>query len=116
MQTTLKGHEKGFARMEATTIPHMKRVKDRVKYILQMFPPAKGNDMLLIWRYYQVFEPDKIRISFTEFKDMMRATSMETIRRTRQKIQEAGEFLPTDRTILKRRRREEIIRSEIGEV
>ena len=102
--------------MEATTIPHMKRVKDRVRYILEEFPSAKGNDMLLIWRYYQTFESDRIRISFTEFKDLMRATSMETIRRTRQRIQEAGEYLPTDRTILKRRRREEIIRSNIVDV
>jgi hypothetical protein len=115
-QTTLIGHMLGFSEMEAKTIPTMKKVKERVRYILEEHPSARGNDMILLWRYYREFESDKIKLSFRKFKDLMRATSMETIRRTRQKIQEGGELLPTDKTVLKRRRREEIIRSEIKEV
>ena len=115
-QTTLMGHMLGFSKMEATTTPTMKKVKERVRYILEKHPSARGNDMILLWRYYREFEPDKIKLTFKKFQDMMRATSMETIRRSRQKIQESGELLPTDKTVLKRRRREQIIRSEIKDL
>jgi len=115
-QTTLVGHMLGFSEMEATTIPTMKKVKERVRYILEKHPSTRGNDMILLWRYYREFESDRIKLSFRKFQDLMRATSMETIRRTRQKIQEGEELLPTDKTVLKRRRRAEIITAEIKDV
>lgn len=115
-QTTLISHVFGFSDMEGSTIPTLKKVKERVRYILEKYPPTRGNDMILLWRYYREYESDKLNLSFRKFKDMLRATSMETIRRSRQKIQEGGEFLPTEKTVRKRRRREGIIREGIREV
>lgn len=111
-QTTLTGHAEGFARMEANTISDLKKVKDRVEYILQNYPSAKGDDNILIWRYLLVFCPS-VRMTYREFQDLMGIPSFETITRCRRKLNEAGLYLPTSRTVRKRRRREEIIREGV---
>jgi len=81
-------------------------IEQNVKQILKDFPPTKGDDLLLIFRYWK--RHDKIRISFAKFKDLLGATCPETIRRSRQKIQaQHPEFKPRERTRLKRKKNQE---------
>lgn len=98
----------------ATMVLRTEKVKDRVKHILTMFPQTKGDDLQLMWRYYQLYTP--IRIKFSTFKELLMCPSPETIRRRRQEIQaperkavENGEikledtnYLPRGKTIVKR--------------
>jgi hypothetical protein len=90
------------------------KVKDRVAWLLKRYPQCKGDDLQLMWRYYQHYT--EIRITFTNFKQLLMAPSMETVRRRRQELQspekqalENGEitiedcqYLPKDRTLRKR--------------
>lgn len=107
-QTTMNGNIYDLTKMELNTIKTMKKVKQKVKFLLEKYPETKGDDRLLIYRFYKVFE-DNVLIKPRYFEALMRATSYETITRARRKIQENGELLPTDRTISKRRLRERII-------
>lgn len=112
-QTTLLAHMYGFEKMEVNTIKHIKTVRARVEDILERHPSTRGDDRILLYRYYKEYEPSLMQIKFTDFMSFLRATNPETIRRSRQKINEEGKFLPTDKTVAKRRRREQIIRAEI---
>jgi len=100
------------------------RVSDRVKWLLENKPTTRGDDRILILEYFKYFEPifiydditQKINLShplsYDEFRHL---TSFETIRRTRQKLQEEHpELLPTDKTILKRSVRSEQFREIMG--
>jgi hypothetical protein len=109
IQLTLEGKKE----LKEQTIDSLKKTKDKVAQILEKYPATKGDDRLLQFYFYKEFEPDKVKLSFKKFKMLMLMTSPETIRRVRQKLNEEGKFLPTDKTILKRRRRESIVRQNI---
>lgn len=109
-QTTLTAHIYGFANMEANTINHIRKVRDRVEYLLEKYPSTRGDDRILLYRYYKTFEPEMMQIKFKAFSNMLRATNPETIRRRRQEWNQEGKYLPTKKTRIKRARREEIIR------
>jgi hypothetical protein len=114
-QTALPGCEEGLNWEEAKTISDLKTVKHKVRFILEKYPSSKGDDVILLFYYYKHFG-NGVNFKFKDFKQLLSMTSPESIRRTRQKIQEAGELLPTERTVRKRRRREEIIRGGIKDV
>jgi hypothetical protein len=113
-QKTLSGTD--LEEEEAATVASLKKALERTEYILKTYPSTTGNDNLLKWRFYKIFEPDKIKISFKTFEKFLTATSSETITRCRRKLNEKGLYLPTEKTILKRRRRENIIRQNIKEL
>ena len=90
------------------------KVKDRVAWLLKRYPQTKGDDLQLVWRYYQHYT--NIRIKFSDFKELLMSPAPETIRRRRQELQqperqalENGEitledcqYLPKERTVKKR--------------
>lgn len=79
----------------------LKKVETCVRYILAHYPEARRNDKFLILTYWELV--DKIFIP-PNIKRLIiaKATSPETIRRTRQKIQAQGEYLPDRETLEKR--------------
>ena len=80
-------------------------VKARVKQLLIEVPQTRGDDLLLIYHYWR--RHDFIRISFARFKDLIFATSPETIRRRRQELTHDDPTLrPTERVTHKRERNE----------
>jgi hypothetical protein len=93
--------------LEVQTIAKIRKVRDRVKYVLEHYPSTRGNDRELMFRYYRIFEP-WIGFKVRDFDALLQMTSMETVRRRRQEFQHDGEFLPTDKTIRKRKRLSEI--------
>lgn len=101
--------------MEAKTISDLKTVKHKVRFILEKYPPSKGNDVILLYRYYQHFG-NGVKIKAEVFEQLLAVTSPESITRARRLIQEGGEYLPSERVQKKRRRREQIIRSDIHDV
>lgn len=107
-------------------------VKDRVKWLLINYPATKGDDRILFLEYFKVFEPIFVYHRETQlitlergltYDEFLRLTSFETLRRTRQKLQEeekkkmdsGQEFdmrlLPTEKTMIKRSIREQDFRA-----
>jgi uncharacterized protein (DUF58 family) len=78
-------------------------IEKRVKLILEEYPPSRGDDVLLQYRYLRAFTP--VRLSFHAFKQLLFIPSPESITRARRKIQaqEANAHLrPTKRVRHKR--------------
>lgn len=81
------------------------RVKDRVEYILNKYPQAKGDYRVLDWHYCRLFTG--VRISFSDFKKLRACPSFETIhRRYREVCKEKG-YAPSQRVQMKRAMREQ---------
>ena len=80
---------------------------DRVRWILANYPNARNSDFYLIILYIRKFVPELARyISYIPYDVVKKYDGIfESIRRARQKIQEQGEYLPTDPAVLKRRRK-----------
>jgi len=102
----------------------LRRISDRVRWLMEEKPQTRGDDRILILEYFKYFEPIFVYDKMTEtinldhplsYDEFRRLTSFETIRRTRQKLQEEHpELLPTDKTILKRSIRSEQFREIMG--
>jgi len=93
---------------------HLKKVKDRVEWILQNYDSARNNDTVLEFIYMRKFE--NIQIPFVEW-EKIRHISMETISRVRRKFQEQGKYMPTSRYVIeKRKRAEKAFRGTINRV
>lgn len=99
----------GMERNEPTGAEMLKNrytVEARVKELLEEYPQCRGDDLLLVYRYYQRHE--RIRIAFGKFRDIFFATCPNTISRSRRKIQRMmPELKPTKRVRRKRQRNEE---------
>ncbi len=112
MQTQLGNAEE--IETDKREITSMDKIKPKVKYILEKYPETKGDDILLVWRYYREFYSDKIRFSFRQFRNLLELPAMESITRNRRFIQkpmsDGGELRPTKRTQRKRLRRENLLR------
>jgi hypothetical protein len=80
------------------------QAKKAVANILATDEEARNNDLWLIYRVWTHEQGIKVFIPFDEFQ---RLFSFETIRRTRQKFNEAGQYLPTDKSVMVRRRLKE---------
>lgn len=80
----------------------LRQTKERVRMILEDFPETRNNDSLLTVVFLQ-------QSGIYTFGELVTAASRQTIcfesvRRARQMIQAAGQFLPTDESVIRRRR------------
>jgi len=84
-----------------------------VRYILAHYPDARNNDKLLMLLYWEIVDkipiPKEFRLAF-----LHKATPPETIRRTRQKIQSEGNYLPSPEVLEARRRKQEAMRQALS--
>jgi len=86
-------------------------IKENVRKILIEYPETRGNDNLLIFRYFERHADEVIK-NFAKYilyhypDNVKKLTSFESIRRVRQKIQEEGAFLPSEEVVTARRGRE----------
>ena len=99
--------ENNFEEDEEKLLEKLKTVKERVEYLLKMYPNSRNSDFYLIILYIRKFVPELA--SFFKYipYDIIKKYDglFESLRRCRQKIQEDGRFLPTDPEILKKRRK-----------
>jgi len=92
--------------LEETLAEKLKTVKERVEYILEHYPESRNDDFYLYLIYIRLFEPKLSGyIKYIPFNLVKTATRFETIRRCRQKLQESGQYLPTDPKVLRKRRK-----------
>lgn len=86
----------------STVASRAKKVKENVLTLLEEIPDTRNSDRLLMIKYWERFD----EISFDNFSEefIQKATQPESIRRSRQSIQAAGLFIPTDIEVLKSRR------------
>ena len=100
--------------------------KERVEWLLINKPTTRGDDRILFLEYFKYFEPIfqydpetqtitlKHPLTYEEFR---RLTSFETLRRSRQKLQEENpDLLPLPDTVAKRIEREQNFREMIIEM
>jgi len=89
---------------ERKTKRKLETVKASVRALLEEYPESRNDDrylFVLYWRTVdEIKDSSKTVISFIPFEEIKRATSPETITRARRKIQENGEYLPTDPKVL----------------
>jgi len=91
---------------EQQLLEKLRTVKERVEYLLERYPNARNSDLYLIILYLRKFTELGKYIKYIPYEVIKKYDGiMESIRRSRQKIQEEGRFLPTDPDVLKRRRR-----------
>ena len=94
----------------------LKKIRENVTDLLEHYPEARNSDTYLLILYWRLC--DRLGgIGFVPWEEVDRATSFESIRRVRQKIQADGAFLPTRIEVLERRKkREEDMRQGIHDV
>ena len=86
-------------------------VEDRVMYLLERFPRARNNDTYLLILYWRYFDEIGDYILYIPYEVIERATKPETVRRTRQYIQNTlGMYPPTPSTQVKREKAEKAMR------
>lgn len=76
----------------------LNKIKAQVEYELEKYPSLRDDDFMLISAIYVDFYEVGILNTFCEVMENhkeMGLPSFESIRRTRQKIQEEGRFLPS---------------------
>jgi len=91
---------------EEELLEKLRTVKDRVEYLLARYPDARNSDLYLTILYLRKFAELGKYIRYIPYNVIKKYEGIfETIRRTRQKIQEQGKYLPTDPEVLKRRKK-----------
>jgi len=88
-----------------------KKIQPRVERILKNYPETRGSDKLLQIKYLNQYQ--NTNFSQEQIQALLKAPSLESIRRSRQKIQEAGKYLPSSDVILRRRKLEDKYRVEM---
>lgn len=97
-------------------INDIKKVHGKVEMILEKYPQTRDSDKLLWLGYLVLFHDLKTLLgddSYAKFRDLLlseNTPSMESIRRTRQKIQEEGKYLGTERIKKLRDKENELVR------
>lgn len=93
-----------------------KTVRKYVEIILSKFPETRNCDKLLTLKYWQHVDglPMKDENSVSAFKNafLESSTSMESIRRARQLIQEEGKLLPTKSSVIQSRNKKKNLMEE----
>lgn len=89
-----------------------KRAKNRVRMMLEKYPEARNSDKELITRYYEYF----FYQGLATFRQMVeKMPNFESIRRSRQKIQQENPELRSDRQVEQARKKEEkLMTTELG--
>ena len=78
------------------------KIYDKTKHLLETYPPLRNGDKLLIWAVWK--EEGLANSHYITLENFLKATSAESVRRTRQKIQELHpELSPTSETVRRRR-------------
>lgn len=91
---------------EEELLDKLKTTKERVEWLLKNYPNTRNSDLYLTILYLRRFTPLGKYIKYIPYNVIKEYDGIfETIRRTRQKIQEEGKYLPTDEEVLRRRRR-----------
>ena len=92
--------------LESSVKRRLKTIKDRVEWILENYPETRNDDFYLYIIYVREFEPELSKhIDYIPYNLIKKAPRFETIRRMRQKLQEAGLYPPTDPEVMKKRKR-----------
>lgn len=84
--------------MDKSMLQSIKRTRDKVKFILEMYPDTRNNDNLLCTVYWK--HVDEVE----DLGGLQFATPAEAIRRSRQLINQGGQLLATDPDVLHKRR------------
>ncbi len=88
--------------------------RDRVAYLLNLFPDTRKSDITLSLRYWETFQREHFDGGHVLRHDLFRLERQTTIARLRAKIQnEYGLFLPDEAVVRRRRRQEEEIKAEM---
>lgn len=98
-------------------VQKLKRKKDQVKYLLKTYPETRSNDLSLQLAWLHIF--GKIKLPKIQQQIICKFSgALESVRRTRQKIQnDEGLYLPLDPKIREmRRRRSQAYRKAITKV
>ena len=91
---------------EQELLEKLKTVKERVEYILRKYPNARNSDLYLTIIYLRKFTELGKYIKYIPYEVIKKYDGIfESIRRSRQKLQEEGKYPPTDPEVLRRRRR-----------
>jgi hypothetical protein len=92
-------------------IKEFNTIRQQVRTILHENVDCRNSDCLLICKWLEEFRGIS---SVNEIKENYQDISFESIRRARQLIQAQGDYLPTDETIIKRRRLQAIYEQVIS--
>ncbi len=99
-------YEEELSAEEEQLLEKLRTVKERVEYILSRYPNTRNSDLYLTIIYLRKFTELGRYIKYIPYEVIKKYEGIfESIRRTRQKIQEEGRFLPTDPNTLRRRRK-----------
>lgn len=90
---------------EQTKVKEFYTIKHQVRMLLHEKEECRNYDSLLICDWLQEF---KDITDFDQIRTEHKYISFESIRRARQLIQAKGDYLPTDETIIKRRRLQDV--------
>lgn len=88
--------------MSRSMLHELPEIKERVRHILEEYPDSRNDDRLLCVLYWRLVDGAE------DLDDVLIATLPEGIRRSRQKLNEAGILLATDPDVLRRRRQLEV--------
>jgi len=87
-------------------LERLRTIKDRVEYILSNYPDARNSDLYLTILYLRKYTELGKYIKYIPYENIKKYDGIfETIRRTRQKVQEEGRFLPTDPEVINKRKK-----------
>lgn len=78
------------------SIEHLKSAESLVRDILKNNPATRNSDFDLL---FAVWKESGVELTTYQTEMIRKSFSPETIRRTRQKIQENGEYLPSERVL-----------------
>jgi len=92
--------------LEEHLLRRLKTTKERVAYVLEHYPETRNDDRYLWLIYVRLFCPELSKyIKYIPYHVLKNTPAFETIRRCRQKLQEANLYPPTDPRVARRRRR-----------
>lgn len=76
-------------------------IREKVHRILHKYPATRGDDRLLLFYYLRAY--CSVKLTFSQFEELRRMPSPDTIGRRRREIQaENPNMRPTEKTIIKR--------------
>jgi hypothetical protein len=88
-------------------------IKQQVRLILHENADCRNYDSLLICNWLNDCKDIQ---TIDQIRDLHQCISFESVRRARQLIQAKGDYLPTDETIIKRRRLQEIYEQVLSQM
>jgi hypothetical protein len=121
IQSRVERYRAIYNRIILQTPEQFKKESERIVWLLKRFPPTRGDDRLLTFRYWSEFQGlnfprnfwDEIELNGEPTKFFKSLASGETLTRIRRKVQyEWGirDILPSEEVLRKRGIREPVIR------